>query len=312
MFNDKNKSYMVALPLVILLCVLAAVIAAAIAVSAAKRDLIDVPTEETPAPVGTGAGMTVNIIQAARPPLDKKAYENPETGLFTETGIAEFVIPSQKSILIYRDNAVIPADYGTATVISEDGFLLTCAHVIDGASAVSVCLGENDRKNAEIVAMLKERDLALLKIEAEGLVPVIFGKSSDVILGEKVVCASAAGRYPDTLSFGNVSNLKRNIQNGYINDDSIGMLQVSCFINPGSSGAPVFNMYGQCIGIAVSKLHGDGFEGVGFIINADEAAAAAGQMMAKTKRYPENAEIPENPFFIGGGDGGEGFFVETS
>jgi S1-C subfamily serine protease len=313
MDNNKEKvKIMVALPLVILLCVLAAVIAAAIAVSSAKRDLIQMPEPPGSAPIGTGAGITVNIPQADRPRLDPAAYENHETGLFTETGIADFVIPSQKSVLVYRDNLVIPADYGTATVISEDGFLLTCAHVIDGASAVSVLSGENEYKIAEIVAVLEDSDLALLKIEADGLVPVIFAKSSDVFLGEKIVCASAAGRYPDTLSFGNVSNLDRHITNGFIKDDSVKMSQVSCFINPGSSGAPVFNMYGQCIGIAVSKLHGDGFEGVGFIINADDTVAAIEKMMGEAGRLPKNAQISENPFFISQPDGGEGFFISDT
>ncbi|MDR0992751.1 MAG: serine protease [Ruminococcus sp.] len=307
--KEKDDSSLI-LPLVILL--IFAVIAAAAVFSAAYFAKTTVPTPDVPPetlPVGTGAGIIVNIPQSKRPRLSEAAYENPETGLFTETGIADFVIPSQKSIAVYRENPNIIATFGTATVISEDGFLLTCAHVIDKSTAVTV-LVDGDYITAEIIAAMPESDLALLKIEAAGLVPVMFGESGDVVLGEKVVCASAAGRYPDTLTFGNVSNLKRNVKNGFIKDDSVGMMQVSCFINPGGSGAPVFNMYGQCIGIADSKLHGDGYEGIGFIINADDAVAAAEQMMSKAEKYPENAET--QAFSGGEPNGGEGFFISDT
>jgi S1-C subfamily serine protease len=312
--RDKKASKKIILPLVILLC-LAVIAAAAVFIAAyfaksaaPKPDnaLIDTATM----PVGTGAGLIVNIPQEARPRLSEEAYENAETGLFTETGIADWVIPSQKSVSVYRENPDIIATFATATVISEDGFMLTPAHAVDKATAVLVSL-DGEEKAAEIVAVLPERDLALLKIEAEGLVPVIFGESKDVVLGEKVVCASAAGRYPDTLTFGNVSNLNRNVKNGFIKDDSVKMMQVSCFINPGGSGAPVFNMYGQCIGIADSKLGGNGYEGVGFIINADEAVAAAEQMMSQTGRYPANAETGE-AFLISQPDGGEGFLISDT
>jgi serine protease Do len=279
------------LPYVLLLILMAAIAALAVITQANHGEIEQnrAKTYET-LPVGTGAGIEVYIPQAERPRLGEEAYENPETGLFTKTGIADFVIPSQKSVVVYKGDMIAPSTYGTGTVISEDGFLLTCAHVVNEAIRVEVYLGEDEYEIAEIVAIEKTSDLALLKIEAENLTPVIFGKGTEAVLGEDVVCASAAGRYPDTLTFGNITHLDRHIKNNYIEDSSIPLMQVSCFLNPGASGAPVFNMYGQCIGIVEAKLDSPGFEGVGFIISADYAASIAEKMMGETGKFPENAE----------------------
>jgi serine protease Do len=293
--NEELKKQKSILPYVILLILMAAVAVAAVFIETAQRGALEnheIPTETHPTmPVGTGAGYIVNIPQNDRPNLPDAAYENPETGLFSETGIADWVMPSQKMLVVYRENLNFPSEYGTGTVLTKDGYLLTCAHVVDKAISVRVYLTEDEYTEAEIIAIEKESDLALIKIEADNLTPVIFGKSDEVVLGEKAVCASAAGRYPDTLTFGNVTNLDRSINNGYIVDENVPLMQVSCYINPGSSGSPVFNMYGQCIGIAVSKLGGTGFEGIGFITNADYVVETTERMMEKTGVFPADAEI---------------------
>jgi serine protease Do len=289
---NSKKSVM---PYVILLIIMAAIAVAAVHIQSAQSGALEnheIPPETYPTvTVGTGAGYTVIIPQNERPKPPDTAYENPETGLFSETGIGDWVIPSQKMLVVYRENINMPSEYGTGTVLTEDGYLLTCAHVIDGAIEVRVYHTEDEYSQAEIIAVEKESDLALLKIEAENLTPVIFGKSDEVILGEKVVCASAAGRYPDTLTFGNVTNLDRSVNNGYIEDENVPIMQVSCYLNPGSSGGPVFNMYGQCIGIAVSKLGGTGYEGIGFITDVDYVVEVAERMMGKTGAFPRDAEI---------------------
>jgi serine protease Do len=290
--NEEKPRRKSILPYVLLLLLMAGIAVAAVIVQA-NSGVIEQPPEETyeTLPVGTGAGIEVFISQAERPRLSEEAYENIETGLFTKTGIADWVIPSQKTVVVYKGDMLAPSMYGTAAVLSEDGFLLTCAHVVDEAIKVEIYMGEDEFKVAEIVAIEKPSDLALLKIEASGLTPVIFGQSSEVLLGEETVCASAAGRYPDTLTFGSVTHLNRGIENGYIEDKSVPMMQVSCFLNPGSSGAPVFNMYGQCIGIAASKVNSPGFEGIGFIISADYAVSIAEKMMGEAGKYPANAEV---------------------
>jgi serine protease Do len=316
--NEEKPRKKSILPYVLLL-VLMAGIAVAAAIVQANSGVIEQTPQETyeTLPVGTGAGIEVFIPQAERPRLGEEAYENIETGLFTKTGIADWVVPSQKTVIVYKGDMLAPSMYGTAAVLSEDGFLLTCAHVVDEAIKVEIYFGDSDKRVAEIVAIEKPSDLALLKVEASGLTPVIFGQSSEVLLGEETVCASAAGRYPDTLTFGNVTHLDRTVQNGYIDDKSVPMMQVSCFLNPGSSGAPVFNMYGQCIGIADSKLNSPGFEGVGFMINADYAVEIAEKMMSEAGKYPANAEVankPGNGFLMtepvtGGTDG---FFISET
>jgi S1-C subfamily serine protease len=307
------------LPYFILLILMAAVAVTAVFIQTASGggtlENNDIVTQTYPAvPVGTGAGYIVNIPQSDRPKLDDAAYENPETGLFTETGIADWVLPSQKLLVVYKDDMMIPAAHGTGTVLTKDGYLLTCAHVVDGAIEVRVHFTQDEYKTAEIVAIERASDLALIKIEADNLTPVIFGKSDDVLLGEQIVCAAAAGRFMDTLTFGNVTNTDRHYTNDYIVDENFPLMQVSCGINPGASGGPVFNMYGQCIGIAAMKLNGAGFEGIGFIITADKAVEAAQRMMGTTGAFPEDAEIilqMGNGFFVtepvtGGTDG---FFV---
>lgn len=171
----------------------------------------------------------------------------------------------------------VPAT-GTGVVITEDGYIVTNAHVIydseyggGEASSVSVMLSDDTKYDAEIVGYDVDCDLAVLKIDAKGLSAAEFGDSDSLRLGESVVAIGNPLGFDlkNTVTGGMVSGLNRNIT---INDKAMTLIQTDAAINSGNSGGPLINKYGQVIGINSSKMSNSysmseaSIEGIGFAI----------------------------------------------
>ncbi len=159
---------------------------------------------------------------------------------------------------------------GSGFVVSQDGYILTNYHVIDGASSIQVAFVDGTTYDATLVGGEEANDIAVLKIEAEGLTPVVLGDSDNLVVGEQV-CAigNPLGELTFTFTSGYVSARDRSItmENGEI----MNMLQTDTAINSGNSGGPLFNMYGQVIGITTAKYSSSSsssasVEGIGFAI----------------------------------------------
>lgn len=175
-----------------------------------------------------------------------------------------------------------PVGMGTGVVISEDGYIVTNAHVIydsqngyELASEISVLLGD-DTYTAETVGYDVDCDLAVLKIDAEGLIAAEFGNSDDLKLGEDVTAIGNPLGFElrNTVTRGIVSGLNRNIT---INDKTMNLIQTDTAINSGNSGGPLINKYGQVIGINSSKMSNTYYgeasvEGICFAIPSNKAA----------------------------------------
>lgn len=178
-----------------------------------------------------------------------------------------------------------PVGTGTGVVISEDGYIVTNAHVIfdsqygaGEADSVSVLLSDETRYDAEIVGFDTDCDLAVIKIEAEGLTPAEFGDSDSLELGDDVIAIGNPLGFDlrNTVTRGCVSGLNRNIT---INEKNMNLIQTDAAINSGNSGGPLINSAGQVVGINSSKMSSNyssseaSIEGIGFAIPSNEVSA---------------------------------------
>ncbi len=162
---------------------------------------------------------------------------------------------------------------GSGFIISEDGYIVTNYHVIDGATAIRVTLNNGDSYDAKLVGGEELNDVAVLKIDGvSGLKPVVLGDSDDLVVGETVcTIGNALGTLSFSQTSGNVSSTGRSIT---MSDGTVmnNMIQTECTINSGNSGGPLFDSYGRVVGITSAKLSNNGdtreaaIEGIGFAI----------------------------------------------
>jgi S1-C subfamily serine protease/HEAT repeat protein len=152
---------------------------------------------------------------------------------------------------------------GTGFVVSPDGHLVTCAHVIQGADKIDVQIGGKSY-SATVVSVEADDDLAILKIDASGLTRLPLADSSKVRLGEEV---RAIG-FPLSTVLGDGIKVTRGIVAGIVDRDEGKRFQIDAAVNPGNSGGPVVNDRGQVLGVASSKLIGMELTRVGFCVPA--------------------------------------------
>ncbi len=167
------------------------------------------------------------------------------------------------------------ASSGSGFVISADGYVVTNYHVIEDAQRLTVILYDGTEYAATVVGQDTANDLAVLKIEAQGLSFATLGSSDDLIVGDQVVAiGNPLGELTNTLTVGYVSAKERTVNT---TGARINMLQTDAAINPGNSGGPLFNMKGEVVGITTAKISGTtesgaSLEGLGFAIPIDDVA----------------------------------------
>ncbi len=174
---------------------------------------------------------------------------------------------------------------GSGFVLSADGYIVTNHHVIEKAAnnasvPITVTFQNGDSYKARLVGSEAENDVAVLKIDAQGLRAVALGDSDKLVIGEVVYAiGNPLGELTYTLTDGLISALDRVITTGSGNDAaSMNMLQTNCAINSGNSGGPLFNGYGEVIGITTAKMSTDDdavatVEGLGFAIPINDVKA---------------------------------------
>lgn len=159
------------------------------------------------------------------------------------------------------------ASSGSGFIITEDGYVVTNYHVVSGASSVQVTLYNGDTYDATVIGGDSDYDVAVLKINADGLQPVTLGESADVNVGDTVLAiGNPLGELTFSMSQGIVSSCDRAIN---VDGTPFNMIQVDCSINPGNSGGPLVNLYGEVVGIVSAKYSSYSsttVEGLGFAI----------------------------------------------
>ncbi len=175
--------------------------------------------------------------------------------------------------------------WGSGVVLSEDGYIITNAHVIEGTHRAVITLWNDEEYPALLVGTDNRSDIAVLKIEASGLVPAEFCDAETLAVGDGAVAIGnpLGSQFRSTMTNGIISGIDRGVQ---YNGTTLTLLQTSAPLNEGNSGGPLFNMYGQVIGITNMKMSnsysgGVTIEGVGFAIPSKTVKAMADSILAE-------------------------------
>ena len=179
---------------------------------------------------------------------------------------------------------------GSGVIISSDGYILTCAHVVDGASSITVTIGDKDY-TATLVGEDTTSDIAVIKIDADGLTPATVGNSDSLKVGQSVMAVgNPLGELGGTVTGGMISALNRSVTiQGSSSVNTMSLIQMDASVSPGNSGGGLFNMNGELIGIVNAKSSSSDAEGLGFAIPINDAIKVAQELL-------ENGYVTGRPY----------------
>ena len=160
---------------------------------------------------------------------------------------------------------------GSGFVLSKDGYILTNHHVIENSNAITVAMYDGTTYDAKVIGYDASNDIAVLKVEATDLVPVVLGDSDKLLVGDDVMAiGNPLGELTFSLTKGVVSAMDRRVT--LSSGATMNLIQTDCSINSGNSGGALFNVYGEVIGITNAKYSNNGvsseatIESIGFAI----------------------------------------------
>ena len=255
----------------------ALLLAAALAVAAAAGALAwqagralfappePVPIVVSPAPRAADEDATIALFERAK---DSVVF------ITTRTRVADF----------WRRSREVPAGTGSGFVWDGQGHIVTNAHVIAGATGATVRLAGGSVHRARLVGTAPQHDLAVLRIDAQGLQPLARGTSGDLAVGQNAFAIGNPFGLDFTLTTGIVSALDRELE-GRQGPPLRGLIQTDAAINPGNSGGPLLDSVGALIGVNTAIYSPSGSSaGIGFAVPADTVARVVPQLIA-TGRY---------------------------
>ena len=222
-----------------------------------------------------GEGSSTTLYESNREPMAVNvSYTNTGKEMTAEevyaTWVSSTVGISTEIVTANVFGQTVSAAAGSGFVISSDGYIVTNYHVIDGASTIKVTFYDGSVYDAKLVGGEQTNDVAVLKIEATGLTPVIIGDSDAANVGQSVTAiGNPLGELTFSQTAGIISAKDRTVTMS--DGTKLNMLQTDCTINSGNSGGPLFNSYGEVIGITSAKYSNNGsssatIEGIGFAI----------------------------------------------
>ena len=245
------------------------------------------------------AGNKVVIQQVERTDSSAASGTAVSSSGMTTSQVSEMVSPSVVVITTeqvvysqwswYGQNQV-ESGAGSGVIISSDGYILTCDHVVAGASNITVTIGDDDY-TATVVGEDSTSDVAVLKIEANGLTPAVVGDSDTLTVGDNVLAVgNPLGELGGTVTSGIVSALNRSVSiqsSGSVN--TMSLVQMDASVSPGNSGGGLFNMNGELVGIVNAKSSDSDAEGLGFAIPVNDAVKVAQELL-------ENGYVTGRPY----------------
>ena len=238
--------------------------------------------------VASRAGLTGNqvVVQQVERSTDATAAGSTDGTSMSVQQIASVVSPSVVAITTEQMSSsqtwfggyYVQSGAGSGIIISQDGYILTCAHVVSGATSVKVQLNGSDQSyDATVVGVDSTSDIAVLKIDATGLTPAVIGDSDKLAVGETTVAVgNPLGTLSNTVTQGIVSALNRQVT---VEDNDMTLIQTDTSISPGNSGGGLFNANGELIGIVNAKSSYSEAEGIGFAIPINTAMDIAQQLI---------------------------------
>ena len=217
----------------------------------------------------------------------------------TTEQVADLVSPSV--VVITKEQVVysqwswygqnqVESGAGSGVIISSDGYILTCAHVVDGASTITVTIGDKDY-TATLVGEDTTSDIAVIKIDADGLTPATVGNSDSLKVGQSVMAVgNPLGELGGTVTGGMISALNRSVTiQGSSSVNTMSLIQMDASVSPGNSGGGLFNMNGELVGIVNAKSSSSDAEGLGFAIPINDAIKVAQELL-------ENGYVTGRPY----------------
>ena len=174
---------------------------------------------------------------------------------------------------------------GSGFIFSSDGYILTNFHVVEDSSSITVAMYDGKTYDAKLIGYDDGNDVAVLKIDAQNLVPVVLGNSDQVNVGDSVVAiGNPLGELTFSLTSGAISAKDREITMS--NGSAMRLMQTDCAINSGNSGGALFNLYGEVIGITNAKYSnssssGASIDNIGFAIPINKARSIAESIIEK-------------------------------
>ena len=206
----------------------------------------------------------------------------------TPQAVYQAVNPSVVAVVTYSD---YQAASGTGVIVSSDGYIVTNFHVVEGGDTCYVLLYSGLRYEAKLVGYDEESDLAVLKIEEEGLSAAEFGSSDLLTVGDTVYAiGNPLGlELRGTFTDGMVSAINRDVD---VDGTTMTLIQTNAALNSGNSGGPLINAYGQVVGINTIKMvasyDGDAaVEGLGFAIPSSTVAHIVNSLIATGEVQPQ-------------------------
>ena len=218
--------------------------------------------------VNTSTSGSLNITKTSN-----SATTTTASSTSTANSTSEIVKKTADSVVEISTESVVTGSFaqqyvqqgaGSGVIISQDGYILTNNHVINGANSVKVRLRDGTEYDATIVGSDSDNDIALLKVNATGLSPATFGDSNSLAVGDYVVAiGNPLGELGGTVTDGIISALARKVT---IEDTQMTLLQTNAQVNPGNSGGGLFNANGELVGIVNAKQSATEVEGIAFAI----------------------------------------------
>lgn len=266
---------------VVLCCAITSAAALGVFVVMIQNGFINVQSSEA----SSNAAFTISRVVNGDTSSDTSASSDGTVSAMSDQDIAAKLTPSVVCIQNYQvtqnygfmqtdtsDSSVSPASEGSGIIMSEDGYIITNAHVVEGATSLKVMTSDGETYEAQLIGSDTVTDLAVVKIDATGLTAAEFGSSEDLRVADKVMAIGNPGGHElsSSVTIGYVSALNRAIANnttGY----TMEYIQTDAAINPGNSGGALINEYGQVVGINSAKISATGYEGLGFAIPIDTA-----------------------------------------
>ena len=266
---------------VVLCCAITSAASLGVFVAMIQNGFINVQSSEA----SSNAAFTISRVVNGDTSSDTSASSDGTVSAMSDQDIAAKLTPSVVCIQNYQvtqnygfmqtdtsDSSVSPASEGSGIIMSEDGYIITNAHVVEGATSLKVMTSDGETYEAQLIGSDTVTDLAVVKIDATGLTAAEFGSSEDLRVADKVMAIGNPGGHElsSSVTIGYVSALNRAIANnttGY----TMEYIQTDAAINPGNSGGALINEYGQVVGINSAKISATGYEGLGFAIPIDTA-----------------------------------------
>ena len=253
-----------------------------------------------------GGGSKVVIQQVERPASSDSSTDSNGNSISATSGtglstaqVAELVSPSVVVItteqVVYSQwswygQSQVESGAGSGVIISSDGYILTCAHVVSGASNITVSIGDKDYP-ATLVGEDTTSDIAVVKVDATGLTPATVGDSDNLKVGESVMAVgNPLGELGGTVTSGIVSALNRSVSiQGTSSVNTMSLIQMDASVSPGNSGGGLFNMNGELVGVVNAKSSDSDAEGLGFAIPINDAMKVAQDLL-------ENGYVTGRPY----------------